>query len=335
MSTGFIERHWYQRSWLSWILLPVALLFCLLVAVRRALYRLGVFSSHHVGAPVIVVGNISVGGTGKTPLVILLAGRLSAAGYNPGIVLRGYGGHAPRYPLEVDADSDPQEAGDEAVLLARRVRCPVIVDPGRVRGARALVAGHGCDVVISDDGLQHYALARDMEIAVVDGERRHGNGFCLPAGPLREPPARLREVDLVVVNGDPRAGEYRMRIRPLVFRALKKDGPDRPLDHFAGQTVHAIAGIGNPNRFFSLLRDLGMVVQAHAYPDHHRFRMDEISFADGQPIIMTEKDAVKCARLAEARGWYLAAEAKVEEAVFTFVEARLRERLAKPGIVHG
>lgn len=335
MRVGPIERHWYRRSWLSILLLPLSLLFCALSTLRRAFYRFGLFRVQHIDAPVIVVGNITVGGTGKTPLVSWLARRLTRAGFRPGIISRGYGGEATNWPLDVGAETDPQESGDEAVVLARTAGCPVIVDPQRVRGARALVTRAGCNVILSDDGLQHYALARDIEIAVVDGERRHGNGFCLPAGPLREPTGRLRQVDLVVANGRPAAGEYRMVLRPAVFRPLRHDGPDLPLAHFQGQSVHAVAGIGNPGRFFADLRHLGIEPCEHAFPDHHRFLTEELHFPDKRPVLMTEKDAVKCARLAGVSGWYLAVTVDVDEDVFSFVEQKLHKRVVKTGVARG
>jgi len=321
---GWIEKHWYARSWLSVLLLPASFVYCLLIILRRLFYRVRILPMQRIGVPVIVVGNITVGGTGKTPLVSWLARRLATVGHRPGIVSRGYGGSAADGPRQVSADGDPAELGDEAVLLARSVACPVVVDRDRVRGARALVAQHGCNVVLSDDGLQHYRLDRDIEIAVVDGDRRQGNGYCLPAGPLREPRSRLRRVDLIVVNGVARAGERTMTLRPKAFFDLRRD-VTLPLEQMRGKRVHAVAAIGNPGRFFRTLRELGLEPIEHAHRDHHRFVSAELQFDDSFPLIMTEKDAVKCARLDGVVGWFLAIDVEVDESVFSDVQRRLQQ----------
>jgi len=295
-----------------------------LIILRRLFYRVRILPMQRIGVPVIVVGNITVGGTGKTPLVNWLARRLAKAGHRPGIVSRGYGGRAADGPRQVSADGDPAELGDEAVLLARCAACPVVVDRDRVRGARALATQHGCNVVLSDDGLQHYRLGRDIEIAVVDGDRRQGNGYCLPAGPLREPQSRLRRVDLVVVNGAARSGERTMTLRPKAFLNLRRD-VSLPLDELRGKRVHAVAAIGNPGRFFRTLRELGLEPIEHAHRDHHRFVSAELQFGDSLPLIMTEKDAVKCARLDGVAGWFLAVDVEVDESVFSDVQRRLQQ----------
>ena len=300
-----LEYYWYLRS--PWMLLftPLSLLFRIAVWLRRSAYRIGLLSSHKLPVPVIVVGNITVGGTGKTPLVAWIANHLKQAGYNPGVVSRGYRGKAGSWPQQVRPDSDPAMVGDEAVLLAGICNCPMSVAPNRVAAARALIEHNHCDIIVSDDGLQHYALQRDVEIAVVDGVRRFGNGLSLPAGPLREPLKRLREVDMVVVNGLGSGNEFPMTMKPGA--AIKLIDPEQQceLSEFQGQTVHAIAAIGNPERFFAALRQAGMLVKEHAFPDHYFFRKQDISFDDDSPVLMTGKDAVKCRHLAGNNHWYV------------------------------
>jgi tetraacyldisaccharide 4'-kinase len=320
----WLERHWYRRSPVSALLLPVALLYCGLVMLRRAGYRLGLLPSVRLPAPVVVVGNLTVGGTGKTPLVIWLAQLLRAHGYRPGIVTRGYGGQASSWPQTVRADSNPVMVGDEPVLLARSAHCPVIADPDRVRAAQTLVVQQGCNVVLSDDGLQHYRLARDVEIAVIDGTRRFGNGWCLPAGPLREPITRLKSVDARVTQGEPAAGEWGMTLVDQGFYRLGESQPSAAVESFRGKTVHAVAGIGNPKRFFDRLRRRKLVVIEHPFPDHHVFRASDFPFGEGHAVIMTEKDAVKCERLGVS-GWYLKVAARPDTRFGEWLLRRLQE----------
>lgn len=297
---------WYRRDHpLGWLLAPLGWLFCGLVTLRRLAYRHGLLHPERLPVPVLVVGNLSLGGTGKTPLVGWLVGWLREQGWRPGVVIRGYGGTARHWPQQVRPDSDPATVGDEAVLLARRCGCPVAAGPDRVAAARALLQYRGCDILVSDDGLQHYRLARDIEIAVVDGQRRFGNGRCLPAGPLREPQSRLREADLVVAYGAAGRGELAMSYRPEPLRRLGDDNITRaPVPH-RGVRVHAVAGIGDPQRFFRLLAHLGFRVVPHAFPDHHPFSPEDLRFDQELPIIMTEKDAVKCRHFAHPDMWYL------------------------------
>jgi len=313
-----LDYYWYNNSLVTLLMLPVSWLFCFVVIVRRALYRLGMLKVHQMSVPVIVVGNISVGGTGKTPLVTWLVEVLRTHGYAPGIVSRGYGGQASHWPQQVRADSDPHMVGDEAVLLSRRCHCPMAVGPDRVAAGEALLAYTECDVIVSDDGLQHYALGRDMEIAVVDGVRRFGNQHCLPAGPLREPLARLATVDAVVTNGVPGGREYRMDLVPGSLRNLSNK-QSAPLSQFAGQTVHAIAGIGNPQRFFRQLEGQGITVIKHPFADHHPFVREDIVFDDALPVLMTEKDAVKCQAFADERHWCVPVDAKVDERIIPLI----------------
>jgi tetraacyldisaccharide 4'-kinase len=320
-----LEYYWYTRNpWLI-LLTPVALVYCLIVRLRRILYRLGILRSHALPVPVIVVGNLTVGGTGKTPLVAWLAVLLQQSGYRPGIIARGYRGRARHWPQQVRPDSDPVMVGDEAVLLAGLGGCPVAVAPRRVEAARALLEHNTCDLILSDDGLQHYALRRDVEIVVMDGIRRMGNGFCLPAGPLREPAGRRTEADLVVVNGLVKQGEYPMTMRCITAYSLAAGGQARDLKSFRGQTVHAVAGIGNPGRFFAALRQAGLVVEEHAFADHHQFVIHEIEFHDGRPVIMTEKDAVKCRGFNLENSWFVPAVIEMgrdfEKRILKLVEA--------------
>ena len=319
-----LERHWSRLTVVSLALLPMSLLFCLLVQLRRFLYRQKLLPVERIPAPVIVVGNITVGGTGKTPLVIWLAQVLSQAGYRPGIVTRGYRGESPVWPLAVTATTPARLAGDEAVLLARRGACPVIAGPDRVAGARRL-AEQGCTLILSDDGLQHYRLARDLEIAVIDGERRFGNGLCLPAGPLREPVSRLDQVTLRVTNGVPAVGEIGMHLEATGFSNLAEVGRSPvPASHFTSD-VHAVAGIGNPERFFATLRELGLKIVPHAFPDHHAFRPQDLEFGDARPVIMTEKDAVKCEAFARPHYWVLAISARPAGGLAERILQRLKE----------
>lgn len=293
------------------------------VRARGAAYRAGLLATTRVDRPVIVVGNITVGGTGKTPLTAWLAQELRAAGHSPGIASRGYGRRGGELRW-VEPDDDPADVGDEPLMLRQQTGVPVCVAARRSEAARRLVSA-GCDMVLCDDGLQHLALARDLELAVVDAARGLGNGYLLPAGPLREPAARLENVAAVVLNvGEAQGGEIplpalpdrvrclRMSLAPGELRSLASQ-PDRPLASLAGEAVHAVTGIGNPQRFFALLRASGARVHEHAFPDHHRFAEADIRFGDDLPVIMTAKDAVKCRRFADARHWVLPVRAQFAE----------------------
>ena len=319
-----LERHWYRLTPVSVLLLPLSLMFCALVKLRYTLYRLGVLPSTRLPVPVIVVGNITVGGTGKTPLVIWLANFLHQAGYRPGIVTRGYRGKSQMWPVAVTPQTPAEQVGDEAVLLARHSGCPVLAGPDRVAAARQHVE-QGCNVIVSDDGLQHYRLRRDLEIAVIDSMRRFGNRLCLPAGPLREPVSRLRSVSVRVANGTSQAGELSMTIVPTGLYSLATPERRASADQFRDGPVHAVAGIGNPERFFSSLRDMGLKVIPHPFPDHHVFLPGELEFSDDRPVIMTEKDAVKCQSFANAWSWVLAVEARPDVALGEQILQRLKE----------
>lgn len=320
-----LERHWYRLTPVSLLLLPLGLLFCAVAALRRAFYRSGLLLSIKLPVPVIVVGNITVGGTGKTPLVLWLAALLHAHGWRPGIVTRGYRGRSRHWPLDVTPQTTAHEAGDEAVLLARRAGCPVVAGPDRIADARRLLE-HGCNIIVSDDGLQHYRLGRNLEIAVLDGDRRLGNRLCLPAGPLREPPTRLRSVTLRITNGIAQSGESGMRLVPTGFYNLASPQQRVEAGHFGRGPVHAVAGIGNPERFFATLRSLGLDVIPHPFPDHHAFRPEDLRFDDDRPVIVTEKDAVKCQSFAQPRHWALAVTAQVDGSLGTKILKLLEEK---------
>jgi len=304
---------WYRRRHpLSLLLLPLSWLFCVVVQLRRLAYRRGWFASRRLAVPVIVVGNLTVGGTGKTPLVIWLANLLRSRGHRPGIVTRGYGGEDSNLPRAVTPDADPFAVGDEAVLLARRSGCPVVAGTDRVAAAQILVDRGGCDMIVTDDGLQHYRLQRDLEILVVDGQRGFGNGRCLPAGPMREGRSRQREVDLTVYNGGKRADAWTMQLVPGGLVNLRDPAVKRELAGLRGQRVTAVAGIGNPEQFFALLRRFGLHLDERPYPDHHRFAEEDVASWPPGPVVMTEKDAVKCERFAGRDHWFLPVEASVK-----------------------
>ncbi len=311
-----LDEFWYHRNIFALMLLPLSWLFCLVVFLRRQLYSFGIFSSVRLPVPVVIVGNITVGGSGKTPMVIALVDLLKHAGYKPGIISRGYGGKAKSWPQQVRTDSDPNMVGDEPVLIARNCQAPMAVGPDRVTTAQQLLQHHHCDIILSDDGLQHYALERDIEIAVVDGIRRMGNGHCLPAGPLREPVKRLDEVDFVIANGLAMRMEYPMDITATKLINLK-NGKHKPLTELKGTECHAIAGIGNPDRFFNFLSKHGIQVQKHPFADHFKYNTNDLIFDDDLPVLMTEKDAVKCSRYADENMWYMPVQAKLDERFIT------------------
>ncbi len=332
-------KAWYSNSVWVKLLRPFSYLFQLLARKRRQDYVDRGNELWNPPVPVVVVGNINVGGTGKSPLVIWLAEQFRITGLKPGIVSRGYGGSAPQYPFEVTSTSAPGEAGEEAVMIARRTACPVVVDKNRTKAVQALLADNECDIVICDDGLQHYALKRDVEIAVLDSKRGLGNGLCIPAGPLREPPARLSEVDFVVVNGQeplnlPCAATH-MSLEPVAWVNLHSQ---EELDVSAwpcSKRVHAVAGIGHPNRFFDTLRELGFDVVEHLYEDHQSYHVSDLVFGDRLPVVMTEKDAVKCRllnrELMHNDYWYLKVSVDIDDQFMKLMIARLEsdEKLAR------
>lgn len=323
-----LPDRWDTVNAVSTLLRPLSWLYRAVISVRYAGYAIGLLRSRRFDVPVIVVGNITVGGTGKTPLVIWLIELLQREGWRPGVVSRGYGGSARHWPQQVRPDSDPLMVGDEPVVIARRCRCPIAVGPDRAKAVEALLRYHNCNIIVSDDGLQHYGLARDIEIAVIDGMRRFGNGFCLPAGPLREPLSRLEKVDLLVANGGTvKRREFPMQMDAVAVRNVRDDSIAWTPADFPHRDIHAVAGIGNPGRFFRQLQKLGFAVTEHPFPDHHVFKPGDIRFEDQRPVIMTEKDAVKCRRHCGDNCWYLAIDAQPDPRV----ETRLLMMLGKLG----
>jgi tetraacyldisaccharide 4'-kinase len=321
-----IQQQWERIGVWHLLLIPVSWLFACLSSIRRLAYQYSLLASFRLPVPVIVVGNISVGGTGKTPLVIWLAQQLQAAGFHPLIVSRGYAAQPGGVEIrQVQPDSDPAVVGDEPLLMAQRTSVPVWIGRHRAKVAEAALASFPqCNVIISDDGLQHYALQRDIEIAVVDAARLFGNRRLLPAGPLREPVARLSEVDAVVMNGasDDADGFCMQLINDQLYN-LKSPASTSALQEFGGQAVHVVAGIGNPQRFFKQLKSAGLQVIEHPFSDHHAFEASQLAFGDDAPIIMTEKDAVKCAAFAQPNWWVLPVTAKLSPAFLPRILSKL------------
>jgi len=333
--------NWLQKQWLTFtlwhiLLTPLSLVFGVITFTRKSLYKNGWLNSYRLNVPVIVVGNINVGGTGKTPLVIWLAGQLKVAGYTPGIISRGYGGNAkgvqPVFPC-----SNPQDVGDEPILIAKHTLCPVFVSQNRVAAGQALLKAHPeCNVVISDDGLQHYRLQRDVEIVVFDGAKGFGNGALLPAGPLRESVARLNEVDAVVSNGKVTHTinavqadgmvPIEMQLESGAFYNLIDNNMRCDARAFANQQVFAIAGIGNPERFFQQLQRLGLSFQSQAFPDHHAFHSGNFKQVAADVVVMTEKDAVKCLAFAQSNYWVLPVVAVINEDLIQIVLNKLQHK---------
>lgn len=309
---GFFDHLWYKKSAWALLLLPLAALFYLISTQRRK--RLLSKPKPPLAAPVVVVGNISVGGTGKTPLLVALVQLLKDQGFKPGVISRGYGGKAD-YPYALDAISRAEQAGDEPLLIYRRCQCPVVVSPNRLEAAQYLLANYDVDIILSDDGLQHYALPRDIEIIVIDGKRGLGNGFCLPAGPLRETASRLKSVDYVLVNGE----SEQLFLGQIHHFSVEAETPVAMSEQAANtvltKNVHALAGIGNPQRFFTTLSQQGYQFEPHVFADHHAFVESDIQFADQKPVLMTEKDAVKCLHFSNLqRHWYLPVSAQLPAA---------------------
>ena len=339
MAQSALEKAWYRPNSWALVLLPVSWLFRLIAACRK---RYLLSKSRPAGVPVVVVGNISVGGTGKTPLLLSLINQFIEAGFHPGVVSRGYGGKSAVYPRVVREGDHAAEVGDEPLLYAGK--CPVVIDPDRSRAVQFLLDNYPCDVVFSDDGLQHYALHRDIEVAVIDASRGFGNGHCLPVGPLREPPSRLNSVDYVLINGSVSGEDVvqhsqrsTMTIEPSRFRHFLS-GKTIPVSDWREQkTVHAIAGIGHPEHFVTTLKQLGFDVTLHAYPDHHQFTGEEFRFAAAEhgnalPVIITSKDAVKLNASLLASGtdtggdniWVLDVTAALEPEFVSELQARVR-----------
>ena len=326
-----LVRSWYQKSLWLYLLAPLSLIYFLLTAIRRLAFRVGILSSFKPAVPTIVVGNITVGGAGKTPLVIALVEALRNKGFNPGVISRGYGSNAPDYPYTVTATSSPVHSGDEPLLIAQSTGAPVVIDANRKQAAAMLLKHNNCDVIVSDDGLQHYALKRDIEIAVVDARRGFGSAWLLPTGPLRECVSRLSQVDYIIGNGEgvlqlPNVVPfYAMHLQAQALQSIDADTMVAIDDWPYGKRVHAVAGIGNPERFFTTLRELGFDPVEHAFADHYSYRTDDFQFAEPLPIIMTAKDAVKMRNIQPPENsWLLPVEAAIDQSFFDSIYKRIQ-----------
>ncbi|STY28962.1 tetraacyldisaccharide 4'-kinase [Legionella wadsworthii] len=305
----FLEKLWYGNHPLRWVLRPLSWVYSAIISVRR--YLIQHYKQVDCPVPLIVVGNITVGGVGKTPLVIELAKRINQKGIKVGIVSRGYGAKTKHFPYEVQKNDSAQKVGDEPLLLAQKTKCPVVIAPKRNHAVDYLLKKHQCDIIISDDGLQHYRMGRAIEIAVIDGTRGLGNKLCLPAGPLRESAKRLKQVDFVVVNEGQWENAYPMVLKP---GKIKKLNTDEEIDsHTLNEKWEAIAAIGNPQRFYSTLLQLGIEFNTCSYPDHYQFKPEDLNYCKS-PIIMTEKDAVKCRSFSSDSMHYLPVDAVLDDA---------------------
>ena len=323
-----LEHYWYESNVLAilvvCLLLPLSGLYCLISMVRRQLYQLNIIKSFSAQVPVVVIGNIVVGGSGKTPLLISLCEYVSKKGFKPGVVSRGYGGSVTGLK-QVARDDLAEQVGDEPLMIFQRTNAPVVVGANRVSAINYLLTNNQCDIVFSDDGLQHYRMRRDFEIAVIDAVRKFGNGFCLPAGPLRERVSRLKEVDLVVYNGGNmnNSGEYSYTLQIICLKQLNGEN-SRPLSSFANNmSIHAVAGIGHPARFFNQLVNNDINIIEHAFQDHHKYQQHDFSGWHTDCIIMTEKDAVKCRHLSLPDAWTVIVNAELSETLEAQLDSRL------------
>lgn len=331
-----VDTWWHKRvSLISLLLLPWSLVFMAIVMMRKLIYRSGLKPEKKFDVPVIVVGNIVVGGTGKTPLVLSLVKLLKDAGYRPGIVSRGYGAAKINEPIMVQPHNDPAEVGDEPILLAQRTGAPMVICIDRPAAVKYLIDNSNCNIILSDDGMQHFSMARAMEILVVDGERQFGNGLCLPAGPLREPVTALARVDWIVCNGKLLSRKSRhakkmvlMELKPEMIRNIVNESNRISVESLSGKTIHAVAGIGNPKRFFDQLRAMGLTIVEHAFSDHYRYKRADIDFGEKELVIMTEKDSVKCKTFADERHFYLPVEATLPDSFKSKFLAQVKQLLS-------
>ena len=334
---NFLSRAWHRQSAWLWLLLPLSLLVRYISVRRLRKLRKTPQNGHfeELSCPVIVVGNITVGGTGKTPLIIALANHLKKEGFRPAIISRGYKSQSHRYPLLIDESVSISDSGDEPTLIYRHTRCPVVIDPDRAAALGFVQQNTEANVVLSDDGLQHFGLPRSYEICVTDPVRGFGNGLCMPAGPLREPISRLQQVDAVVLNGEARTDHpllshsFRMELKPnaLVNLSTSERRPLGGAPFKIGTTIEAVAGLGNPDRFFKLLEHLPYPIQAHSFPDHYNYRSEDFrsgAFSQNNPIVMTEKDGIKCESFADSRFWFLDVEVQVDSDLLTQVSEHAR-----------
>lgn len=312
-----VSRYWYGTHYriITLLLTPFSFLFHLCICLRHWMYRTGLLKTHSFTTPIIVVGNIVAGGSGKTPLVIWLTCFLKSLGFHPGIVSRGYGRSSTNTRF-VHHDSSAEEVGDEAILLVRHTDCPVVIGVDRVAAVQMLLRQSNCDIIVSDDGLQHYRLGRTIEMAVIDGDRGFGNHYLLPAGPLRESISRLNSVDFVILKDAKKEFSYpsafNMQVCPNGLVALTQQQKIK-LQDFPHKQVHAVAGIGHPEHFFAMLKKAGFDIIPHVFPDHYRYTQKDFDFHDHLPIVMTEKDAVKCKSFANDRYWYLEIAVNLDE----------------------
>ena len=316
-----LDAYWYSNNVIAWLLLPLSWFYCLIAVLRQNFYEIGLLKSQKLQLPIIVVGNISVGGTGKTPLLIAICKLLKEQGIKPGIVSRGYGGDFTGVKL-VSREDTAKTVGDEPFMLAQQSHCPVAVGINRVAAAQFLIDHATCDIILSDDGLQHYRMKRDFEIAVVDTSRRFGNGFCIPAGPLREPVSRLSKTDMIVHHGEsPEDYQFSLEFNDAVNIATSET---RSIESFKHATVHALAGIGHPKRFFDQLSQAGISTIEHAFPDHYTYEEKDINFNDDHPVLMTEKDAVKCISISGNNCWAIPVEAKLSHSLAKDILEKVR-----------
>jgi tetraacyldisaccharide 4'-kinase len=316
-------KIWQKKNFLAYLLSPLSFIYGSFIFLRRKLYQMRLLKINYLSVPVIVVGNITIGGTGKTPVVIKLADFLKEKGWRPGIISRGYGANTQHFPCLVHQNSNAREVGDEPLLIARHTACPTIIDPNRSRGAKSLLKRSNCNIVISDDGLQHLSLGRNIEIIVIDGKRRFGNNLCLPAGPLREPASRLNSVDFIVSKEIAKTNEFKLSLIPDYFYPLIQPKNKQTAEHFKDKKLHAVAGIGNPGQFFNTLRKLGLKIIEHPFPDHYLFKPRDFNYGNEAVIVMTEKDAVKCVGFVDARLWCLKTKTELDSNFLNAIHNRI------------
>lgn len=323
-----LQKRWENKPSCFSPLTGCSFIYEKFVLLRRSLYQKNFFKIKNFPVPIIIIGNLTTGGTGKTPMTAWLVNWLKSLGYNPGLVSRGYGGKSKKWPQPVFADSDPNLVGDEPVMLVKQTGSPMWVGPNRVKAVKSLLVNHACDIIVSDDGLQHYALGRQLEIVMVDGELGFGNEYCLPAGPLREPLSKLKEVDFLISTN--RLLEEAWEISYKTGNIYNLNNPNLILLPSALQNkkVHAVAGIGNPKRFFNQLAELNIIFEPHIFPDHHRYCLQDLSFAKEAVVIMTEKDAVKCCQFNQPNYWCLQLIPKLDATLVEELENRITEIMA-------
>ena len=316
-------KSWTKPNALTGLLSPLSTVYGGVIALRKTAFKRGVFDTYHAPVPVVIVGNLTVGGTGKTPLVVHLVEQMRARGFNPGVISRGYSGESSSYPLTVTRDTPVEQSGDEPALIVRRTNVPMAVGPDRRASIEMLLNSYDIDLIISDDGLQHLALHRDVEICMIDDTSEQKNDNLLPAGPYREPLSRLMSVDFIVRHGGEvgnAENQFSMHLEPSKPRAVS---PENTAEFPNGSHIQAIAGIGNPQRFFDTCNALGLSITAHSFADHHHFSVDDITFSD-EPVLMTEKDAVKCNKFATNHHWYLPVNAVLSDSFADAVVNKIR-----------